>query len=94
MGEGGEVIIGEPEGGFDEMGGNGGRMEEAEDGLSWEINRGDALFDDAENSAATDRDEDEVAGEERLVGGIGENAAASAKNFSGYYLEKHNAIIA
>lgn len=94
MGKGREIIIGEPEGRFDEMKGDGGRMEEAKDRFGREINRGNALFDDAEDGAATEGNEDEVAGEERLVGGIGENAAASAKNFSGYYLEKHNAIIA
>lgn len=70
-------------------------MEETRDGLTSE----GGLFwgflqDDAGDGATAERDEDEVAGTEVEVGGVGENAVrAVTEDFSGNYLEKHGSII-
>jgi len=51
-------------------------------------------INNTEDRTASKGDEDDLAGEEFKIRGIGQNAAIAAKNFSGYYLEKHIYIIA
>lgn len=54
------------------MGGERRRVDEGENGAGLEAHGGDLAIDDAEGGAATEGDEDEVAGAEGEVGLVGE----------------------
>ncbi len=60
----GEVVGREPEGGFYEVGGERGGIEELGDGFAGEIWCGDFFEDDAGARGAAKRDDDDVAGDE------------------------------
>lgn len=69
-------------------------MEEFGDGFDGEIDGLDASFDYASDEAWAERDQDDVARLEFLVGRIGKDRATSAENFCRNHLEKHGSIIA
>lgn len=68
-------------------------MDKGKNRAGLKINRGNLAIDDAERSASTERNEDDVAGTERLVGLVGEQGAAGAEDRGGNYLKKHETII-
>ncbi len=86
--------MGEPEDGFQEVSGEREGGEDFRDGFGGEIDVGDGAEDDTGDGFFTQGDEDELTGAEPLGTGIGEDAAALAENRRGYYLEKHDNIIA
>lgn len=69
-------------------------MNNAGDGFGREIDWRHFSQDNAGDGAFGKRNEDDLAREERLLGRIGESAAAVTVDISRYDLEKHNIIIA
>ncbi len=59
-GEGREVVGGEPEGGFEEVRGEGGGVEEFSDWLAGERGLRDFFEDDADAGSSAERDGDDV----------------------------------
>lgn len=76
------------------MRGDGVGVEQFHDGLGGEVDFRDFFQDEAGDDFFAEGDEDDVAGLEGEVRGIGERAAVLAENFGGYYLVKHRFIIA
>lgn len=76
----GEIVLREPENGLQEVSRDGNGGDEARNGFGGEI---DVLYttkNDASDGFAAQRNEDELAGEEILVGRVGERAAAKPKD--------------
>lgn len=71
------------------MRGERGLIEEAGDGFTSEGGPFDLLKDDAGARGAAKGNEDDVAGGEGEVGGVGETAGARAEDFGGDDLVKH-----
>jgi len=70
-----------------------GGTEKVSDGFGRESNAFDLAEDDADYRAATEGDEDDMAGEKLEVRGIGKSAPAVAIDLCGNDLEKHRIII-
>lgn len=68
-------------------------VDKGENGAGLKAHGGDLAIDDAESGAATEGDEDEVAGAKREVGLVGEQGAVGAEDGGGNYLKKHETII-
>lgn len=74
--------------------GKGNGVDDFDDGFGGEIDFGDFSQDNTGDSAFAEGNENDVAGEELLTERIGQGATAITVDFSWYYLEKHNIIIA
>ncbi len=73
---------------------NRGGEDEASDGLGRERYFFDLAVDDTEDGFAAKGNEDDLPRKELNFAGVGQNVAAAAEDFCGYYLEKHTYIVA
>lgn len=92
--EGGEVVVGEPDGGGKEVLRERKGVKEAGDGLGGEFDVGDTAEDDAGDGALAEGDEDDMPGQKRDIGAVSKRSASVAIGLGWYYLEKHGFIIA